>query len=1016
MEKREHPHRPFIVTLAAALVILGLAGGAFAADPPVKITIAVTGDPAPGATVTARATVTINDGSTLQGIQWIQVGGVHATLANTATDTVTITLPDRKTFREDLIEVLEEKPVTDDKLPVYVPARTAYEGGLQNRFGIAAVSPHARIDAAAIRFNVKVTTTSGTYDNAASVAANVPWQDAIGTRNVPIHLPVLLHAKTQATYDWTLEKPVGSSAALLDAKTQNPEFTPDVPGTYKLTITDLESAKPVTFDVHAGTWTGIVTGQDASGRPIPDPACMTCHVKNTPHFDLFTPWARSGHAEIFTQNVNNPAGHYTSNCVSCHAVGVSAKAQNNGIDDASDWSAFLSTDLLTHGAVDNWTKILQQFPNSARMANIQCENCHGPQQSAAHMKKDGSRKSLSSDVCGTCHGEPLRHGRFQQWQLSSHANYETAVAEGTDPSCGKCHSAQGFVAWQNKNFSTANLTVTWTTDEVHPQTCATCHDPHDVGSTSGGPTTNAKVRVAGNTPDLMSGFKATNVGTGAICMTCHNGRRGIRNDSNFSLADGTRAPHAGPQADVIMGQNMYFVKTGTRSNHSNIQDTCVTCHMESTNPPAALANKNADGTYGGTNHTFFANPDICSKCHSSITLESVQHPVESKLDALKVQIESAIKNVMLTQIRAGNTIDIGGTKVNSVSEIVAVEFIESHGRQGVNVDLRSLTDVHDLSLASVKVLRPGGSSVDLYSVADPSLAKAGWNYFMVHSDKSKGAHNPAFVNAALDVSLFAVTAVNTAMTTPTTAAPGGSASLGGGLGNGAGAVSCTTPYVYWSEIAGHLPGNAGSEWRTDLVARNLDSTNASVKFILHQAGGTNLERTSTIDGRAQKAFEDLTAEMGGESNAGALEICSDRPLLVASRVFNKDTVGTFGQNLDGRVADLGYGAGQTVNLIGLRQKTDAFRSNLVITNGGKTEAEVAIILYDSTGKSLAAYNLVIPAGTARQDNEPFRYRANSPDVEWGFATVTVVKGTNVLATASMIDNKTNDPTTIPAKQ
>jgi hypothetical protein len=62
MEKREHPHRPFIVTLAAALVILGLAGGAFAADPPVKITIAVTGDPAPGAPVTARATVTINDG------------------------------------------------------------------------------------------------------------------------------------------------------------------------------------------------------------------------------------------------------------------------------------------------------------------------------------------------------------------------------------------------------------------------------------------------------------------------------------------------------------------------------------------------------------------------------------------------------------------------------------------------------------------------------------------------------------------------------------------------------------------------------------------------------------------------------------------------------------------------------------------------------------------------------------------------------------------------------------------
>ena len=30
------------------------------------------------------------------------------------------------------------------------------------------------------------------------------------------------------------------------------------------------------------------------------------------------------------------------------------------------------------------------------------------------LKKDGSRMSLSSDVCGSCHGEPARHGRFQQ--------------------------------------------------------------------------------------------------------------------------------------------------------------------------------------------------------------------------------------------------------------------------------------------------------------------------------------------------------------------------------------------------------------------------------------------------------------------------------------------------------------------------------------------------------------------------------------------------------------------------
>src|SRR6185503_9950067 len=321
----------------------------------------------------------------------------------------------------------------------------------------------------------------------------------------------------------------------------------------------------------------------------------------------------------------------------------------------------------------------------------------------------------------------------------------------------------------------------------------------------------------------------------------------------------------------------YFAKTGTRGFHSMIEDSCVTCHMESTSAPPALANRNADGSYGGTNHTFFASNTICTKCHSSINLASVQAPFVTKMEALKAQLETAIKNVMQSQIRAGNTIDLGGQKaVKNASDIQTVEFIESHGRQGVNVTLTGGVKVNDLSLATVKVVRPAGASVELYSVADPALGKAGWNYLTAESDGSKGVHNPGFVSAALDISLFAVQAVNTALVAPPKG-PGATnpAAIGGGLGNGAGAVSCTTPYVYWTEMAGHTPGAAGSQWRTDLVARNLESSTASVRFILHQASG-NVEKSGTIAGNSQRAFEDLTASFG-ESNKGSLEICSDRP-------------------------------------------------------------------------------------------------------------------------------------------
>lgn len=1012
METRK-PQR-FLPALLVGILILGIAGGASAAVP-ITVTTAITGDPVPGATVTAKANITITDGSSLVGVKWTQTGGIAATLTNTSTDTVTVALPDRKTFRAQLMTVLEEQPIADAQYPAYVP-KGAYEGGLQNRFGVASVSPHAMTDAAAVKLDLAVTTTSGTYHVAATVAGNVPWDTATGTRNVPILLPVLLHGKTQASYQWSLSVPPGSSATLLDPTSQDPEFTPDIAGTYQLTVLDLATAKPVTITVHAGTWKGIITGQDAAGRPVADATCMGCHVKNTPHFDLFTPWAQSGHAEIFTQNVTTPAGHYSTACLGCHTVGFNAKAvKNNGIDEASDWQAFLATKLLTVGTATNWTTTLANYPATARMANIQCENCHGPQDSPAHMKKDASRMSLSSDVCGSCHGEPARHGRYQQWQLSKHADYPIAVAEGTDPTCAKCHSAQGFVQWQEKSFSTAALTVDWTTEEVHPQTCATCHDPHSVGTTSGDKNTNAKVRISGTTPVLMAGFTATNVGSGAICMTCHNGRRDLRDESHFTVADSTRAPHEGPQADILMGQNLYFTKVGTRGLHSMIQDSCVSCHMESTDPPAALANQNADGSYGGTNHTFFASNTICTKCHSNITKETVQAPVQAKMDALKAQMETAIKNLMVAQIRAGNSIDLNGVKrVSNASDISGIEFISSHGRQGVNVTLNGGVKVSDLSLASVKIVRPAGSPVELYSVADPAIAKAGWNYLMVAADKSKGVHNPAFVNSALDIANFAVTSFNTAAVTPAGAGNTNTAAIGGGMGNGAGAVSCNTKYVYWSEMVGHTSGQAGSQWRTDLVARNLESSTASLRFILHQASG-DLEATGTVNGNSQKAFEDLTAIMG-PSNIGALEVCSDRPLLVATRIFNQADNGTYGQSYDGRVADLGYTVGQTISLIGLRQKTGAYRSNLVVTNGGKSEAQVSVNLFDANGKSLNTYTLTVPAGTGLQDLEPFKNRANAPDLDWGFATVTVTKGTNVLSSASLIDMKTNDPTTIPAKQ
>ncbi len=1001
MKAREVNLNKALLVAVVGVGLLSLAPVALAATDPVTVAVEVTGTPAFGATVTAKAAVTINDGSTLQSIAWEQAAGAPAVLANTETDTVSVTLADRSAYRHYLIEKLGEPPIS---LGEGVP----FSGGLQDRFQVVAANPFMLEHASATVFEITVVTTSGTYKKEYDLVTALPWPTSVGLRDVPAGVPVILHGKTQASYNWALAKPVGSTAALTDATTQSPEFTPEMPGIFTVTVTDLATSSPVVMTVYAGLWKGIITGQDADGRPTADAACTTCH-SSVPALEKFTPWANSGHAEIFTQNVN-VAGHYGESCLTCHAVGSKAGVANNGMDDQSDYAALIASGLVQHGAAGNWTSILTQYPNSARLANIQCENCHGPQDSQAHYKGDGARVNLSSDVCGTCHGEPTRHGRFQQWQISAHGNYDTARSEGTNTSCSKCHSAQGFLQWapiltgEKASDPNAALKVTWTTDEVHPITCAVCHDPHAVGTTTGKPGSNATVRISGDTPMLMAGFKATTVGRGAICMTCHNGRRGLKNDSTWaSNTNYAQAPHAGPQADILMGQNLYFVDPGTRGNHSMIQDACVLCHMEKANPPAQLSNN-----LGGTNHEFKAQADICSKCHSVITTESVQAEVEAKVEQLTATVEQGIFNVMAAQTQLGKKIDLGGLKtVTDTSTIDSVALTESHGSQGITVSFKDGSSVGPVAMGSVKAVPPVGAAVALYSLSDPAVPKAGWNLAMIESDKSLGVHNPTYVKRALDLSIYAVKNIASAAGVSN---PGAN----GGPGGGFGAVGCATPYVYWAEIAAHLPGANESQWRTDMVARNLAASTANLKLILHTASG-DFNTTGTVAGGAMGTFEDIVKTMGQTNAKGSLEICSSQPLLVLGRIFTVASGGTYGQFLDGHVANLGLNKGDTASLIGLRQVSDSFRSNISVTNGGTVPATVDITLYDSTGTSLTTFTLPVPAGQVVQDLTPFATRAGKPDLGWGFATVKVIDGFNINASASVIDATTNDPVTIPAK-
>ena len=685
----------------------------------------------PGGSATLKAAVTINDGSSITKYAWQQTSGVKAILQDATTDTLKITLGDASAYKKSLIEHLKTL----------------------DRFGVQAINPHSLEAAEAANFRVTVTTSSGTYTGTVSVSAHLPYAWNGGLNNVPRGEAVLLSGKEQVAYNWEITAPDGSTAKLDSSREQYPVFTPDVDGKYTLT----EFVSGATFNVFAGTWAGAISGIDSNQRPKSD-NCAVCH-NGTIAEDQFTIWKDSGHAEIFSTQINTST-HYSENCFACHTVGFNKDVENGGVDEASDYAAFIAADLF-HNTPDpnNWNTVTTEFPNMAKLTNIQCENCHGPNKSELHGNGtiDAERVSISSDACGACHGEPPRHGRFQQWEESRHANYDLATERFDNASCARCHTGQGFIAWLPQLIAgdTGNLQaeVTWTSETVEPVTCAVCHDPHDVGTRSGEPN-DVNLRVMNDTPMLPAGFKAIGVGNGALCMTCHNTRNGERNDVAMATQD-DRAPHVAAQADVLMGQNAYFVTTGIRSSHSYIENTCATCHMEITPPPA-------DFSYNlsGTNHTFEASTEICSDCHGAYNGGTIQEASHGELEELKEAIEAAILTEIQANTGVGRTVILVGmgpdgsdVTITNARKVTAIELTEYHGRQAMNITVSGIT-YEDVRLASDT--RVGYFGTLISSDYGQIIAKAGWNYFLLHGDSSEGIHNPTFSRDVINASLAAL--------------------------------------------------------------------------------------------------------------------------------------------------------------------------------------------------------------------------------------------------------------------
>jgi len=175
--------------------------------------------------------------------------------------------------------------------------------------------------------------------------------------------------------------------------------------------------------------------------------------------------------------------------------------------------------------------------------------------------------------------------------------------------------------------------------------------------------------------------------------------------------------------------------------------------MEKTEPPDLLSYNR-----GGTNHTFSASPEICSSCHEEAFTRDVQPRTGEALKNLQDLIENSLLALMADQIVAGNTIDLNGqVEITDVGQVKELVFGESHGRQAITVILTDDTVLGPFAVTDVDVKDGDGTVLgNLYDLADPRLAKAGWNWNLINNDGSLGVHNPGFAFRVLDASVNAL--------------------------------------------------------------------------------------------------------------------------------------------------------------------------------------------------------------------------------------------------------------------
>jgi hypothetical protein len=493
-------------------------------------------------------------------------------------------------------------------------------------------------------------------------------------------------------------------------------FRADLVGQYAVMATIVSSSygtTNVTQTITAGTYLGVNT-------------CALCHSGGVVAEDKFTTYQTTAHAHIFSDGINGGAGTTGPSCFKCHTAGynVNTNAVNGGFDDVATQLGWTWPTVL---APTNWAYMQATVPTLATLANIQCENCHGPGSQHAYSLGNTNfiSKSTKSGDCNQCHDAPTHHIKGTEWYVSRHA----LTTGPSSVNCLPCHSANGFIARSAANTNGGYAVTPVTNVTFAPISCQACHEAH--GETV--PANNPHLIRAMASVTMPDGTVVTNAGEGAVCLECHQNRNGSATNQlvNYPVGKATWfggasfGAHDNPQGDMIEGVNAhtYGQAIPSSAHRYAVTNLCVGCHMQTVNlgDPAFLQ-------AGG--HTFNMTYSVVSTNGGLLVTNS-----HDKADVC-VQCHGAVSSFDMVR---------GDYNGDGVTE-------------GVQTEVQHMLD-------TLTTLLPNSSGVVDGLVKSPSaktnwsqsFLKAAYNWQFVTMDGSKGVHNAPFAVGLLKASIADLT-------------------------------------------------------------------------------------------------------------------------------------------------------------------------------------------------------------------------------------------------------------------